>query len=669
MKKYIFLLIPLTAIVIIPVVYQRWSEASRLEMIKQTKQKAAEIDAIPFADFLKDLDQTSPEQTLMVLYTGNTQAHLEPCGCFVGQSGGLPRRATAISQIAAKGFSPLTIDLGSVLPSEVPKMAQSAFEEIAASTDRVSALDSLRAGTTLTAMGVMGYQAMVPGSTEANVGVDFVKEALGDQSFPLLAANLEASELRFQPYLMKTMGGKKIALVGLSALENLPLPSWNVEAPFSALDRVLPEIRDESDFVIVLSNLAPETNRDIAAKYPHISAILSHESGETEQVGDVLLAYSEAKGKTLGVLTLWVEGDAQRASAEQIALTEAVPDDPEVRAMLDDFYEQVATDPRLQKQGDPLFSGEPLEGDAGNGYVGSEACKTCHLEESDQWMHSSHAAAFNTLLAVGRQFYPECVSCHVTGFGYETGYRINTPERNHLAEVGCETCHGPGKQHVNTPLAENIRGEVPERICASCHNAEHSPGFEQLVAQLMPEVDHSRKQPNLKTLLEQRMRGSMKPQVELFVMSYCPYGVTAEEELLPFFRKYGDTIDFKLRFIANKADDADGELAFTSLHGAAEVFEDLRQMVIAERYPDKFFDYLLCRASHLQGAWVKCARELGLDVDKITREIETERVRQRFLEDVRRTEELNIFGSPTLVIDGRIISGNIWRGKVSGVCQ
>ena len=64
MKKYIFLLIPLTAIVIIPVLYQRWSEASRLQLIKQTKQKAAEIDAIPLADFLKNLEQTSPEQAL-----------------------------------------------------------------------------------------------------------------------------------------------------------------------------------------------------------------------------------------------------------------------------------------------------------------------------------------------------------------------------------------------------------------------------------------------------------------------------------------------------------------------------------------------------------------------------------------------------------------------------
>ena len=204
---------------------------------------------------------------------------------------------------------------------------------------------------------------MVPGSTEANVGVDFVKETLDDQSYPLLAANLEASKLRFQPYLMRTVGGKKIALIGLSALENLPLPGWKVEAPFSALDRVLPEIRDEADFIIVLSNLAPEMNRDIAAKYPYISAILSHESGETEQISDVLLAYSEAKGKTLGVLTLRTEGDGQRASAEQIALTEAVPDDPKVRAMLDDVNFTVLMSMRQDGHVpimSPTFSEPPL---------------------------------------------------------------------------------------------------------------------------------------------------------------------------------------------------------------------------------------------------------------------------------------------------------------------
>ena len=165
----------------------------------------------------------------------------------------------------------------------------------------------------------------------------------------------------------------------------------------------------------------------------------------------------------------------------------------------------------------------------------------------------------------------------------------------------------------------------------------------------------------------------MKPQVELFVMSYCPFGTAAEKELLPFLKKYGETIDFKLRFIASEKEKSEGkaagELQFTSLHGETEVIEDLRQMVIAELYPERFFDYLLCRADHLKEAWTKCAQKVGLDIGRIAREIETEQTKQRFLQHIRRTEELGIKGSPTLVIDGREISGGLWRGKISGSCQ
>ena len=118
MKKYILLLLFLTAIVVGPFAYQRWSEAKRLRHIRETKQQAAQIRATPLKDFLQQLDQTSPDQTVLVLFTGNTQAHLEPCGCFIGQSGGLPRRATVISGIRDKGFSPLLVDLGGVLPED-----------------------------------------------------------------------------------------------------------------------------------------------------------------------------------------------------------------------------------------------------------------------------------------------------------------------------------------------------------------------------------------------------------------------------------------------------------------------------------------------------------------------------------------------------------------------
>ena len=239
-----------------------------------------------------------------------------------------------------------------------------------------------------------------------------------------------------------------------------------------------------------------------------------------------------------------------------------------------------------------------------------------------------------------------------------------------MADVGCETCHGPGKQHITTPLTTNIRGEVKNQVCLECHTPFHSPGFDEILEYVRLEVDHSRTDPSLKDILEQRMRGPMKPQVELFVMSFCPFGVQAEEELLPFIAKYGESVDFNLRFIANLVEEtAADKKKYTSLHGEAEVIENLRQIAISQLYPDQFFDYLLCRAKHLKSAWTRCAEKVRLDIEKVNQEIESERTKALFEVDIQRSTALGIKSSPTLVVDGKVISDSLWRGKVSGICH
>ncbi|MDE0325498.1 MAG: multiheme c-type cytochrome [Candidatus Poribacteria bacterium] len=668
-KKHILWVFLLTAIVATPPIYQRLSEAHRLKQIKTVKHEASQINAIPLNDFLRQLKDTSPQKILLVLYTGSTEGHLEPCGCFIGQSGGLPRRATAISSIRAQGFSPLLVDLGGILPTKELKMKESVLStatspnDVVAETHPVNGvhpLDQLRTQKVLESMRLLKYEALVPDKTDMNFGEDFVTDTLAHQEFPLLTANTKELEGNVEPVLMRSVGDKKVAVLGLSSL---PLQDTNV------LDRLLPEIQKQADFIVILSNLSPKTNRTIAENYQDISAILSHGTGETEEIGNVVLAYSGSNGETLGALLLNTD-DLLGVAAQQIALTEEVEDDPQTRELLQDFYKQVADDPQLQAGGERLFSDEALEQDTLSGYVGSQACATCHRNEFDQWAHTSHATAFNTLLTVGKQFYSECVSCHVTGFRYETGYQIGNQDRESLVDVGCETCHGPGKQHITTPLTTNIRGEVKQQVCMECHTPSHSPGFEQIVEHVMPEVDHSRTEPSLKEILEQRMRGPMKPQVELFVMSFCPFGVQAEEELLPFIEKYGEAVDFNLRFIANLVEEADSdEPKFTSLHGEVEVIENLRQIAVSQLYPDQFFDFLLCRAKHLESAWTRCAEKLGLDIDKVNQEMESERTKRIFEADIQRSTALGVRASPTLVVDGKVISGGLWRGKVSGICR
>ncbi|MYK20285.1 hypothetical protein F4055_19315 [Candidatus Poribacteria bacterium] len=664
MRKYILLTLILTVVVVGPFAYQQWSEAKRLRYIRETKQLAARIEATSLADYLHQLKQLSPKRTQLLLFTGNTQAQLEPCGCFIGQSGGLPRRAKAISDIRQNGFSPLLVDLGGVQPSQLPTMKSHSFESDAVSTNNeVHKRDQHRVQTAFTAMEMMGYDAFFPFDTETEI----IQNRKADLSFTFLDSDLTEDS---DSYLVETVEEKRIALVALDFKDPAEIASVSEK-----LSSLLSEIQERSDFVVGLSHSPPEVNRVLAREYPSFSAILSPFEGETEKVGDVLLAYCNAEGKTLGALLLTDEEMDISAQIQQIALTEHVPDDPDIRKLLDDFYHRVATDGQLQTVSHRLFSFEPFEQDDTNSYIGSQACQECHQKAFTQWSHSSHATAFNTLRTVGREYYPECITCHVTGSGYESGYQIGNPDREHLVDVGCETCHGPGKQHVYTPLKNNIRGQVPEKVCMECHTPEHSPGFDQFVEQVMSEVDHSRSQPSLKQILEQRMRGPMKPEVELFVMSYCPYGVQAEQELLPFFEKYGDTIDFKLRFIVNvnqketSEKNGSGKIEFTSLHGEPELIENKRQMVIAELYPDKLFDYLLCRADHLKEAWVNCAKDVGLDVGRIAEAVETKKITLDLIEDVQRTEELNIKGSPTLVIDGRIIDGSLWRGRVTGDCR
>jgi hypothetical protein len=85
-------------------------------------------------------------------------------------------------------------------------------------------------------------------------------------------------------------------------------------------------------------------------------------------------------------------------------------------------------------------------------YVGSEKCKNCHTHAYDVWKDSAHAHAYDTLVEKARrpslrQHDAECIICHTVGFGYVSGYE-NETKTAHLKHVGCESCHGPGSQHV-----------------------------------------------------------------------------------------------------------------------------------------------------------------------------------------------------------------------------
>ena len=77
-------------------------------------------------------------------------------------------------------------------------------------------------------------------------------------------------------------------------------------------------------------------------------------------------------------------------------------------------------------------------------YVGSDTCLTCHTDQGDTLKGTAHANAKNP----------------------------RSPAANH----GCESCHGPGKAHVDDDAKGHMKkfkqmkpGEVSE-TCVACHN-------------------------------------------------------------------------------------------------------------------------------------------------------------------------------------------------------
>jgi len=122
-------------------------------------------------------------------------------------------------------------------------------------------------------------------------------------------------------------------------------------------------------------------------------------------------------------------------------------------------------------------------------HVGSAACQSCHVAEFATWKEGRHAHAGQTLSDAGKDSEAECLACHTTGFERPGGFPASATLGEHpdLASVGCESCHGPGGDHVKddvrklgsiVSLGDKCDSCVILQICGRCHDSVNDPGFE-----------------------------------------------------------------------------------------------------------------------------------------------------------------------------------------------
>lgn len=133
--------------------------------------------------------------------------------------------------------------------------------------------------------------------------------------------------------------------------------------------------------------------------------------------------------------------------------------------------------------------------DAASGLLGyynvstkQTTCGNCHVGHQTQWKTTAHAMAHQTLKNLNTAPTATCWSCHTVterGNALTTAAGWNVKSDSAYQDVQCESCHGPGAEHVQNPSNRTkvplarVSMTVDGASCAACHSGAHTPFAEE----------------------------------------------------------------------------------------------------------------------------------------------------------------------------------------------
>jgi protein-disulfide isomerase len=164
------------------------------------------------------------------------------------------------------------------------------------------------------------------------------------------------------------------------------------------------------------------------------------------------------------------------------------------------------------------------------------------------------------------------------------------------------------------------------------------------------ETQKSQEEKTQQSQVEKRER----PDVKLFVMSYCPFGLQMEKALLPAWQLLKEKAEIGIYYVDY------------IMHGKKEMEENLRQYCIQKEQKEKYLAYLGCFVK--DGNSENCLKEAGIDQEKLNScqkaADEEFKISESFTEtgyppfNVHKdlNEKYGVKGSPTLVINDQVVN-------------
>ena len=475
--------------------------------------------------------------TLRLYFVADLDGYLEPCGCQSRPLGGIDRLAQAIRAEQANAPRSLLVSVGSLFFAEPrldPAMVWQEREKARALTGILNGInlaawapgpsDFALGAQTLGALrselqgAALGANAGLSGSTlrvvdgvrVGIVGVTDYRPAVGEAApeappttDPVAAARREVAAVRAQGaqvvvVLASTPRRQARAIAG-----DVDGVDFVVAARNEAAVAPLPE-RIGGAYLVTASNQGKGLGVvDLYLRGAGALVDASEQSRVAERAridaraGDLrarIDAWSRDPGTDAAALAAQrarlAELERQRAAVEArraptqgrwfdyraVEIAPEVPKLPAIEQQIASYFRAVNEHNRVEfatRRAPPAPPGTAS-------YAGTESCRECHEEAYQVWTHTRHSHAYRTIEVVSKNFNLSCVGCHVTGYRQPGGSEVVQNEG--LRDVQCESCHGPGSQHIeargHAARVASIRLRVDGQFCATqCHTPEHSDRF------------------------------------------------------------------------------------------------------------------------------------------------------------------------------------------------
>lgn len=403
--------------------------------------------------------QDTPDGDVTLLYSGNLDGELEPCGCSPeGNFGGIRRRATLLERLRDQRPDAFFVSAGGLL---------SGF----AANGRITNEYILKG------FALLDYDAIGLQWADLQYGEAFLKQP----TLPWVASNWHDD--RFDHERRVKRGGRTLAFFDWLDPDSAPQQAMQgdhrqVTDAADGLRKAIVRARADGALTVLATTLSlQDAQRLLPLEDIDVLLIKANyeEYGEPQHIGKTLVLQPGSRGMRLGRVDLTLDAQGRIASwrHEVIPLPKTVADAPrlapwyaEYNARVKENYQRMAALRKAQVQGETPFAG-------------ADACQSCHGEAYAKWGDSKHSQAFSALEDVNKSFDPDCLQCHTVGFNKPGGF-IDMDVTASLTDVQCESCHGAARQHVASGGSAPVANDAwqPKQMCAQCHTQPHSPAFD-----------------------------------------------------------------------------------------------------------------------------------------------------------------------------------------------